>query len=76
MITVKLACGHGDIQLDPTSENRPTCPTCGERRVRHVVAPPPRFSGLARGPHAVGGATDPRGTDLTTAGPLRLKAQG
>jgi len=76
MITAKLACGHGDIQIDPGSENRPVCPMCGERRVRHVIAPPPKFSGLAKGPHAIGGSTDPIATNLTTAGPLRLKAQG
>lgn len=49
MITIIFACGHTTDVDDPVAP--PIC-ACGERRISHVKAPPPRFVGACRGPHA------------------------
>ncbi len=50
MITLHFACGHTQ-DYDPctTSESAPICTQCGERRVRHVEAPKPTFTGVTHG---------------------------
>ena len=52
-IIVRFACGHAGQELGESADAAPTCPVCGERRVSHVQAPPPRFRGAVRGPCAV-----------------------
>ena len=52
MIQVSFPCGHARITIGDAAETVPICPVCGERRVRHVTAPPPRFRGLCQGPGA------------------------
>ena len=52
-IIVRFACGHAGQELGEVVDAAPTCPICGERRVSHVQAPPPRFRGAVRGPCAV-----------------------
>lgn len=49
-ITVTFACGHRLSGSDQMTD--PVCPTCGERRVTRVAAPPPRFTGVVHGPCA------------------------
>jgi hypothetical protein len=50
-MTVTFACGHRlDVSDDETTA--PECPRCHETRIVRVVAPPPRFTGVARGPLA------------------------
>lgn len=48
-MTLRFACGHAVSGADITTAQ---CQTCGERRVSHVQAPPPRFTGLVLGPCA------------------------
>jgi hypothetical protein len=50
VIRVRFACGHtvqGDERMTQAE-----CRQCGETRVSHVTAPPPRFSGVVLGPCA------------------------
>ena len=56
MISVRFACGHSQFVdgLIP-----PCCSQCQNTRVVHVVAPRPRFSGLASGPCSIGGTVNP-----------------
>lgn len=42
MITVSFVCGHRQPVAD-TVKDAPVCRACGERRVRDVKAPKPRF---------------------------------
>lgn len=60
MITIRFACGHV-VRVEQM-----LCPTCGEHRIAQVLAPPPRFSGMATGPYADFKALEPVAVDLTT----------
>ena len=62
-ISVRFACGHPRQELGEAVDAAPTCPICGERRVSHVQAPPPRFRGAVRGPCVV--------SDRGSASPVR-----
>ena len=42
MITVTFVCGHRQAVAE-TVKDPPCCRECGERRVRNVQAPKPRF---------------------------------
>jgi hypothetical protein len=50
MITVTFACGHR-AAVTPSASESPVCP-CGNRTVRTVEAPAPRFTGVCHGPSA------------------------
>jgi len=50
-MTIIFACGHR-LEVTDDASTHPECPTCHETRVVRVVAPPPRFTGVARGPFA------------------------
>lgn len=50
-IDLTFVCGHTAKALTG-NETTPSCPECGERVISRVNAPPPVFSGHARGPHA------------------------
>ena len=75
MITIFYRCGHRQV-VGP-DHDAPICPQCGERRVGQVSAPPPRFRGVATGPHAVAGEIGAGMVSLAPGGPLPLprKAQ-
>ena len=74
MITVRFACGHA-VQVGESVSQAPEC-SCGERRVRRVAAPAPRFRGFAQGPCATfDDRVQPRAEAFTDR-PLRLKKAG
>lgn len=52
MITVSFVCGHHQAVSD-TVKDPPVCKDCGERRVRNVTAPKPRFQFLDAAPVAL-----------------------
>lgn len=61
---LRYACGHSAVY--EAAPVRPECPTCQERRVSRVWAPPPRFRGLCTGPSATHDPTvSPHNTPLT-----------
>lgn len=62
-------CGHrGTFR-----ENQvPQCPECGEQGIARAMAPPPRFTGTATGPHVTTQALEPITVNLASAGPLKL----
>lgn len=49
MITVTFTCGHVQTVRD-TVKDPPICVTCGERQVRAVKAPKPKFAFLEPAP--------------------------
>ena len=46
-MTVTFACGH---QVTWDGGEAPRCATCGERRIAHTNAPPPRITGTCESP--------------------------
>jgi hypothetical protein len=48
VITVTFTCGH---QVALSGDEMPVC-ACGCDKIAHVNAPPPKFRGYVRGPHA------------------------
>ena len=70
-ITVTFRCGHHQI-VGPDADIV-ICPQCGERRVARVVAPPPRFRGVATGPSAVEAEVGSGAVHLAPGGPLPIK---
>lgn len=74
MITVRFVCGH-TLSLLPkdTGLARPSCPTCGDTRVRHTVARAPTFRGVVSGPSARTEALAGMPMMLAAHGPLRRK---
>ena len=48
-VTIRFACGH-QYEVADTGGSSPVCPLCGETRVQHVTAPPPKFRGFCTGP--------------------------
>lgn len=54
MIRVTFKCGHGTDIADDLKD-APACPTCGERQIANVKAPPPKFRGVGAGPLMVKG---------------------
>ena len=69
MITLRFACRHRITFTDTDQPSAPVCPTCGERRVSHVTAPAPRFSGMAGGPCATGHPVSSRPMTLVAKEP-------
>ncbi len=65
MITLVYRCGHKQEVSDDFET--PICPICGERQVGRVTAPPPRFRGVATGPHC---------TEALTVGTVNLAPGG
>jgi hypothetical protein len=51
-MTLHFACGHVAVEVGDNAQTPPECPYCHETRVVRVVAPPPRFTGVGRGPFA------------------------
>ena len=70
-ITIRFACGHA-ATLEHPGDAVPIC-GCGETRVQHVTARPPRFRGACTGPHADPCVLGPAVVDLAPAGSLSLK---
>ena len=70
-MTVFFACGH-QVTLGDPGETPPVC-ACGERRVRDVKAPAPRFRGACQGPSAVLEALPAMPVNAAPSGPLVLK---
>lgn len=64
-ISVRWKCGH----VTPIKgDARPkACSLCGDIRRLSVIAPPPRFVGTVRGPHAEFKALDPIATPFEGA---------
>lgn len=71
-ITVRLACGHETVTVSENSDTPPVC-WCGERRVRQVTAPAPRFRGVCQGPSARPEALPALPVSTAPGGPLTLK---
>lgn len=67
-----FACGCPPMKVSDDTNAPPICP-CGERRIRDVKAPAPRFRGVCQGPSAVSVRLDPIVVDVAPAGPLKLK---
>lgn len=62
MIRVLFRCGH---RHDINPDRAVSCPTCGDTRVaRTLHAEPPRFTGVATGPHATTVALPPMAVSL------------
>ena len=74
MFIVRFDCGH-EGHISETATTAPQC-HCGAKRVVHVKARAPRFTGACTGPYAEYKAMEPGNVDLTTAGPLKLKESG
>lgn len=72
MVRVTFACGHSAAISEDAA---PSCPACGDQRVRHVKARAPRFVGVARGPYAEYQPLEAIAVDLAPKGALTLKAQ-
>ena len=68
-IRLEFACGHTQPHA-PESDVVAICVTCGERRVRHVQAPAPRFRGLVKGPSATTTVLEPIAVPVAPGGPL------
>lgn len=47
---VTFRCGHEAVTLERTVKDTPTCPQCGERRVKMVTGATPRITGACQGP--------------------------
>ena len=69
---VTFDCGH-HAHVPDTIAHRPTCPVCGEGRVRRVMARAPRFVGVATGPYCETTRLAPMPVDLAPQGPLVRK---
>ncbi len=68
MITVRFICGH-EIQIAPSPDivEKPVC-YCGETLIEDVLARPPHFTGVVRGPHAEYRELEPRAVRLDSKG--------
>jgi len=73
MIPVRYACGH--LSAINPDEPAPPC-ACGERRIARVIAPPPRFRGVASGPHVTSVPLEAIPVNLATSGPLPYPKKG
>ncbi len=69
-MTLTFACGCRIVVSDGVSMP-PRCETCHETRITRVECPPPRFRGVASGPHCQTERLDP--IRVTLAPPLILK---
>lgn len=72
MIRVTMNCGH-IMDWSDQATGVPLCQPCQERRVRHVVAPMPRFNGACLGPLARPGPSEPFTGSVAPHGPLTFK---
>lgn len=70
MTTITFACGHHTTIGDNPS-GPPVC-ACGERRIQHVKARPPRFTGACSGPYAEFKNLGPAVVNLAPGGPLTI----
>ena len=71
-IRIEFVCGHSVIAPDDVSQ-APACQICGDRRVRDVIAPAPRFRGAVSGPQATPGDVTGPPPNLAPGGPLPIK---
>ncbi len=73
-ITVRFACDHSQpVARVDTGTAPPICRVCGERRIRHVDAPPPNVRGRCTGPSARPEALEALPISVAPQGPLPLK---
>lgn len=51
IVPLQFACAHPVQAVDVDKTPQPACAVCGTRKVRHAQIGPPRFTGVATGPH-------------------------